>query len=264
MPVADGMAKEFWFPFEPAKWLSDADLRRCSKRARATWIDMLCLMHDCEVRGVLRTGDHAWSLEEIASAVPGDSSDNLGDIRELLDKGVASREDGTGAIMCRMMHRRFMIAKARSEAGKMGAEAKRKQTHQQTPQQMSNCNYDSSSVPPGDGMQGKGERGGSARPPPPPAMHDLVPLELLDLFQSWSGRPIGPAQFSMLHDRIERHGLPLVAKAVEMHVKTGTALGNWNYLDKIIEGGAKDRNGGMSLDKVRAAIAEARRRGTKT
>ena len=51
------MEKRPSFQFYPADWLRDAALRRCSPGARALWIDMLCIMHDGNPYGYLRTGD---------------------------------------------------------------------------------------------------------------------------------------------------------------------------------------------------------------
>ena len=58
------MAKRPAFLFYPGDWLRNANLRRCSREERGVWIDVLCLMHDSDSRGILR-----WSLEEIADAV---------------------------------------------------------------------------------------------------------------------------------------------------------------------------------------------------
>ena len=85
-------------------WRSDPALSRVSKTARATWMDMLCLMFDCEERGFLITGSSAWSDHEIAAACRGDVESNLSDIAELLAKGVAFR-DSRGAIFSRRLVR---------------------------------------------------------------------------------------------------------------------------------------------------------------
>lgn len=60
-------------------------------------MDMLCLMFDCDQRGVLATAGVPWTDEEIAGAVRGDKTQNLADVQELLAKGVAKR-DKRGAI----------------------------------------------------------------------------------------------------------------------------------------------------------------------
>lgn len=43
------------FQFYPADWLNDLALRQCSAITRALWADMLCLMHEGEPYGHLRT-----------------------------------------------------------------------------------------------------------------------------------------------------------------------------------------------------------------
>lgn len=43
------------FQFYPADWLNDLALRQCSALARALWADMLCLMHEGDPYGHLRT-----------------------------------------------------------------------------------------------------------------------------------------------------------------------------------------------------------------
>jgi len=113
------MAKLAWFKFYPGDWLRDPDLRRCSPAARALWIDLLCLMFECEERGVLISGGRPWTQEEIAAAVTGDTSANLTALRELLDKGVA-RIDKRNAIFSVRMVRDWSKSQKCSEAGKRG------------------------------------------------------------------------------------------------------------------------------------------------
>ena len=85
-------------------WLKDPNLRRCSKAAKGVWIDMLCLMSECEDRGVLASGGVPWDQNEIAGAIGGDQAENLACIAELLAKGVASLTK-LGAITNRRMVR---------------------------------------------------------------------------------------------------------------------------------------------------------------
>lgn len=58
---------------------------------------MLCLMFDCEKRGVLATGDSAWSPKEIANVVSGDTNLVVSHIEELLQKRVARMDDLSGS-----------------------------------------------------------------------------------------------------------------------------------------------------------------------
>jgi hypothetical protein len=93
------------FMFYPGDWQKDPCLRRCSKAAKGVWMDMLCLLFECPVRGVfVDAGGKPWSDEEIAEAIGGDVGANLGHIAELVSKGVAQR-DTRGAIFSRRMVR---------------------------------------------------------------------------------------------------------------------------------------------------------------
>lgn len=83
------------FQFYPGDWMKDPDLRRCSLAARGVWVDMLCLMFECEQRGVLATGGSPWSRTDVAQAVGGNGDVTLRCIDELVAKGVCKvREDG--------------------------------------------------------------------------------------------------------------------------------------------------------------------------
>lgn len=121
------------FQFYPGDWMKDPNLRRCSRAARGMWVDMLCLMFECEDRGVLATGGEPWSDEDIAAAVGGDLSDGLACISELLRKGVAHRNT-SGAIFSKRMVRDEQIRQERVRAGGIGGsktQAKHKQTAKQ-------------------------------------------------------------------------------------------------------------------------------------
>lgn len=90
------MAKSPAFQFYPGDWLRNAALRRCTAAERGVWIDVLCLMHDAEERGVLR-----WPLKDIAQAV----GCRLADLRGLIAKGVLKgAEDRCPALTFRPRH----------------------------------------------------------------------------------------------------------------------------------------------------------------
>lgn len=254
------MAKEFWFPFYPAKWMTDAELRRCSKRARATWIDILCLMFDAESKGVLRTGSEAWSLEEIASSIPGNAAENLDDIRELLTKNAASREDGTGALMCRSMFDAWQLSNARRAAGSQGGRPRKANQKQNESKPITKTISKPLNVimDVGIDLSGKGVQGETQPGPDPPegTFAHFVPDGWLPLLDAWAGRRIMPLQVEMLGERIQRFGESLVKRALEMHVKAGKAHGNLTYLDKILEGGAQER-GEVQQDEIARGVAKA-------
>lgn len=104
------------FQFYPGDWLKDTALKRCSFAAKGVWIDMLCLMSESDERGVLITGNRAWSETEIALAIGGNMDSTVGLIRELLNNGVA-RKRADGAIFSARMLKDEATRKARSRAG---------------------------------------------------------------------------------------------------------------------------------------------------
>lgn len=107
------------FQFYPGDWIKDPNLRRCSHAAKGVWIDVLCLMFECEERGVLATAGTAWSDEEIARAVGGDQAAVLVSLSELTLKGVAKRRQDGSLYSKRLVtdeHKRRLC----SEAGKRG------------------------------------------------------------------------------------------------------------------------------------------------
>jgi uncharacterized phage protein (TIGR02220 family) len=107
------------FQFYPGDWMKDPNLLRCSKAEKGAWIDMLCLLHECEERGVFVTNDIAWTDDEIAQAIGGDKSENLECLAGLLRKGVA-RRNKSGAIYSARIVRDENKRKLCSEAGKKG------------------------------------------------------------------------------------------------------------------------------------------------
>jgi hypothetical protein len=72
------------FQFYPADWRNNANLRRCSWEARGVWVEVMGLMHDSDVYGVLR-----WPLKEIAQALGAP----MKLVQELATKGVMKGRD---------------------------------------------------------------------------------------------------------------------------------------------------------------------------
>jgi hypothetical protein len=85
-------------------FIRDPDLRRCSNAAVGVWIRCLCLMFECEPKGVLATNGQPWSDEDICLAVGGRWEETNACLTELVTKGVASR-NASGALMNRRMYR---------------------------------------------------------------------------------------------------------------------------------------------------------------
>jgi len=92
------------FQFYPKDYLADPELSRCSLAARGVWMDLLCIMFQCEERGVLSTSGRAWSDREIAGCVRGSLPEVLSCLRELVLNGVANRT-ASGALFSKRMVR---------------------------------------------------------------------------------------------------------------------------------------------------------------
>lgn len=72
------------FQFYPEAWQTNANLKRCSKALKCTWLDVMCLMHDSDEYGVLR-----WPLREVAEA----AGCKTAELKELRDKTVLKGAD---------------------------------------------------------------------------------------------------------------------------------------------------------------------------
>ena len=107
------------FQFYPGDWRKDPNLCRCSHAAKGVWIDMICLMHETEERGVLSTNGIPWTEDDIVLAVGGDSSVTRAAIQELTLKGVVNR-GVDGAFLCRRIVRDEKKRIICKEAGKLG------------------------------------------------------------------------------------------------------------------------------------------------
>jgi hypothetical protein len=85
-------------------FVRDPDLRRCTNAEVGVWIRCLCLMFEAEQRGILATNGIAWTNEEVALAVGGNTDETIKCVTSLVTKGVASRNE-LGALMNRRMYR---------------------------------------------------------------------------------------------------------------------------------------------------------------
>lgn len=87
---------------------------------RGVWWEILCLMHESERRGVLILNGQAMSEDALSRLLGLDKQTLTTTLTALLSSGVASREDGTGAIYSRRMVRDEHLRKIRTEAGSKG------------------------------------------------------------------------------------------------------------------------------------------------
>jgi len=106
--------------FYPGDWRKSVDVQSLNFHDRGVWFEMLMLMHESERRGVLVLNGHPMNDEMIARVLGLDKQTFNQTLTTLLTIGVASREEVTGAIMCRRMVRDENLRKVRSEAGSKG------------------------------------------------------------------------------------------------------------------------------------------------
>lgn len=85
------MARMPWFPLHVGDWLADSALSSVSPAARGVWIDLLCLAHQCDPRGVFATDGKPWSEERVVSAVRGNPDVTRRAFQELVEASVIRR-----------------------------------------------------------------------------------------------------------------------------------------------------------------------------
>jgi hypothetical protein len=114
------MAKLPAFQFYPGDWRKDVGVQSLDYFDRGVWHEMLCLMHESERRGVLVLNGQAMNEDALARLLGLDKQTLTTTITTLLTTGVASREAGTGALMCRRMVRDEKLSEIRRDSGKKG------------------------------------------------------------------------------------------------------------------------------------------------
>lgn len=110
------------FQFYPAEWRKDVALQSCSIAARGLWVELCCLMHDCEPYGHLTLNGAAMPDAKAAALIPGVTPASYRRmLAELEAAGVPSRlSDGT--LFSRRMVRDEGVRNARANGGQAGAE----------------------------------------------------------------------------------------------------------------------------------------------
>lgn len=91
-----------YFAFYPSDWLGAGTLRRASHATKGFYIDLLCVMHDCEHRGKLEANGVPWTEDEITRSINGDPSENRTHLRWLITHGILSKDE-KGTVYSRRM-----------------------------------------------------------------------------------------------------------------------------------------------------------------
>jgi hypothetical protein len=108
------------FQFYPADWRKDPAVQSLSYHDRGVWFEILCLMHESEQRGKLLLNGKPMPEDALARLLGLDKQNLTKTLTTLLDYGVASRCEETGALMNRRMVRDEELRKIRQEAGRKG------------------------------------------------------------------------------------------------------------------------------------------------
>lgn len=109
------------FQFYPADWRRDAALQSCSVSARGLWIELMCVMHDCDPYGVLSVNGKAMSTAQLARLVGEQEKVVVRLLAELEDAGVCSRDE-EGRLFSRRMVKDERVREVRAACGQAGAE----------------------------------------------------------------------------------------------------------------------------------------------
>lgn len=108
------------FQFYPADWRKDPGIQALSFHDRGVWFEMLCLMHESSQRGYLTLNGKPMT-RLVMARILGLTEDELEQtLQNLIDTGVASVDEDTGAIFNRRMVRDQEIREIRREAGSKG------------------------------------------------------------------------------------------------------------------------------------------------
>lgn len=109
------------FQFYPGDWRKDVELRACSLAARGLWIDLMCVMHECEPYGHLALNGSPMTPAKIAGQVGVTPQRVKKLLDELLENRVARKTDN-GTIYSKRMVDDERIRNARAAGGKAGSE----------------------------------------------------------------------------------------------------------------------------------------------
>jgi len=111
------------FQFYPADWRKDAALQSCSMSAQGLWMNLLCVMHECDPYGHLSVNEKPMNTVQIARLVGMAQKDCERLLIELAEAGVSATSE-TGFVFSRRMVRDERIRNIRADAGRLGGNPK--------------------------------------------------------------------------------------------------------------------------------------------
>jgi len=114
------MAKLPSFQMYPGDWRKDPGVQALSFHDRGVWFEIMLLMHESERRGVLLLNGKKMPTEALGRLLGLDNQILTTTLTTILEYGVASIEEDTGALMCRRMVRDENLRQVRRTAGSKG------------------------------------------------------------------------------------------------------------------------------------------------
>jgi hypothetical protein len=117
------------FQFYPGDWRKDPGIQSLTLEQRGAWLEIMCLMHEAKPRGYLVLNGKPFPEDSLGRLLGFREVDLLNQnqttgishlLTLLVERGVASKDQETGAIYCRRMVRDEEIRKTRAECGKLG------------------------------------------------------------------------------------------------------------------------------------------------
>lgn len=142
------------FQFYPGDWRKDPGVQALDYETRGIWLEILCLMHESDERGVLLLNGRLMPLEALARLLGLTNSKLNKHLAKLLAHGVIRQREGDGALYSKRMVADEHLRQIRQEAGREGglafspSQAKAKQNTKQNHPPSSSSSISVSSSPP--------------------------------------------------------------------------------------------------------------------
>lgn len=245
------------FQFYPADWRKDPGVQALSYHDRGVWFEILCLMHESEQRGKLLLNGKAMPEDALARLLGLDKQNLSRTLTTLLDYGVMSRDEETGALISRRMVRDESIRKMRQEVGKLGGNPNlvNQKSNQKSERQDNQIPTPSSSSSPSTTNQ-KSSRRDAGAPRKPNVIWDLGVTMLVN-----AGWTEANAR-SFIGKQAKEYGQQQLAQAISATSSANPANPH-EYLVKTLKeqqtnGNGKHRANGRPTynDRANAALAE--------
>lgn len=114
------MSKLPYIPWYIGDWRKDPGVQALTFHDRGIWFEILCLMYESQDRGKLLLNGQPMPDDALARLLGLDKQVLSASLTKILDYGVASRCESTGALMNRRMVKDEELRKVRQESGRLG------------------------------------------------------------------------------------------------------------------------------------------------